>query len=113
MRGQVALIFVLAFLAIAQCALMNYRLPARRSGSHVKHRHHLPGAQEIRKQFLEKTMEAEWYRRTSWFFNELLKKYKTKNDELLSEEIRFYQNIFVFDREKKLDAVLKLEFCCY
>ena len=80
MRGQVALIFVLAFLTIAQCALMNYRLPARRSGSHVKHRHHLPGAQEIRKQFVEKTMEAEWYRRTSWFFNELLKKYKTKND---------------------------------
>ena len=77
MRGQVALIFVLAFLTIAQCALMNYRLPARRSGSHVKHRHHEHGAQEIRKQFVEKTMEAEWYRRTSWFFNELLQKYKT------------------------------------
>lgn len=96
MRGQVALIFVLAFLTIAQCALMNYRLPARRSGSHVKHRHHLPGAQEIRKQFVEETMEAEWYQKISWFYNEFLKTYKTKNTErkkpkapLLREKLRF------------------------
>ena len=93
MRGQVALILVLAFLAITQSALMNIYLPPR-SGSHGKHRHHLPGAQEIRKQFVEKTMKAEWYQKITWFFNAFLKTYKTEEKKpkapLLSEKLRFY-----------------------
>ena len=74
MRGQISWIFVLAFLPIAQCALMNIYLPARGGYHHGNHRHHLPGAQELRQQFVEKTMEAEWYQKNSWFYNTFLKK---------------------------------------
>ena len=97
MKRIATLVFVLAFIGLAQPALLNFhRLrpqPKKQETFAVSVTRSIPRIQGIRKHFLETVSKATWYQRGLWFVNKALKD-MTKNggrDETnLASLLRFY-----------------------